>query len=108
MSLRIGINGERCVNAPPTAAIAAPDVAECTGPDGARLVLDGARQMADEGEMRGETYDALAAHLDHERMVDLVVVIGTYCGLVRILATLAIDVEPEYQAHLDKFPLPVG
>ena len=71
-----------------------------------RQVVDGARQKADAGAMDRATYDALAGHFDHERMVDLVVIIGTYCGLVRILASLEIDVEPEYQVHLDKFPLP--
>ena len=72
-----------------------------------RLVLRGAREMADEGEMAKATFEALAEHFDHERMIDLVVITGTYCGLVRILATLDIDVEPDYQVHLDKFPLPV-
>ncbi len=73
-----------------------------------RLVLQGAAEMTEEGEMRAATFEALAGHFDHERMIDLVVITGTYCGLVRILASLDIEVEPEYQTHLDKFPLPGG
>ncbi len=72
------------------------------------LVIEGARQMQEEGGMREATFTALAKHLDHERMIDLVVITGTYCGLVTMLASFDIDVEPDYQLLLDKFPLPVG
>ena len=52
------------------------------------------------------TYAALAAQLDHELMVDLVLVIAFYCAVVRVLASLKIEVEPDYQPYLDRFPLP--
>ena len=39
-------------------------------------------------------------------LVELVILIGLYAGMVRILTTLAIDVEPEYQVYLDEFALP--
>lgn len=29
-----------------------------------------------------------------------------YCGVVRFLAAMRMDVEPDYQPHLDDFPLP--
>ena len=45
-------------------------------------------------------------HLTNEQMVDLTVTASFYCAVVRTLATLAIDVEPEYQPYLDRFPLP--
>ena len=32
--------------------------------------------------------------------------IAFYNGVVRILATLQIDVEPDYQKYLDEYPLP--
>jgi len=49
---------------------------------------------------------ALRAHLDEKSIVELLVVISFYNGVVRVLASLQIDVEPEYQPYLDAFPLP--
>ena len=37
-------------------------------------------------------------------MVDLTLTIGFYNAVVRVLATLQIDVEPDYQPYLDRFP----
>ncbi len=71
-----------------------------------RLVLKGAREMAEEGAMTEATFQALRAELGNEQVVELTIVIGFYCGVVRVLATLGIDVEPEYQPYLDRFPLP--
>jgi hypothetical protein len=39
-------------------------------------------------------------------MVVLSLVIGFYCAVVRVLNTLGIDVEPDYQPYLDAFPFP--
>ena len=72
----------------------------------ARKVLKGAREMADAGAMTRETYVSLAEDLDHELMVELVIIIAFYCGVVRALASLGIDVEESYQPHLDAHPLP--
>jgi alkylhydroperoxidase family enzyme len=72
----------------------------------AKLVLKGAREMTEDGVMSKATFDALSRDLDKERMVDLVVTIGFYNAVVRVLASLEIDVEPEYQPYLDEFPLP--
>jgi alkylhydroperoxidase family enzyme len=71
-----------------------------------RAGLKGAREMANAGAMSAETYALIAADLDHERMVELVMVIAFYCGVVRLLASLGIDVEANYQSHLDAHPLP--
>jgi hypothetical protein len=35
-----------------------------------------------------------------------VVTIGFYNAVVRVLASLGVDVEPEYRRYLDRFPLP--
>lgn len=75
-------------------------------PDASRLALEGAREMAVDGAMSEATYKSLAAHFDHERMVELVMVIAFYCGVVRLLGSLAVDVEASYQPHLDAHPLP--
>lgn len=72
----------------------------------AKLVLKGAREMTEEGAMSKATFDALSRDLDKERMVDLIVTIGFYNAVVRVLASLEIDVEPDYQPYLDEFPLP--
>lgn len=73
----------------------------------AKLVLKGAREIY-AGGMSGETFTALQAHLDAERLVDLTVTASFYCAVVRTLATLQIDVEPDYQPYLDAYPLPPG
>ena len=52
------------------------------------------------------TFAALRKDLDDERIVDLVVTIGFYNAVVRVLASLEVDVEPEYRRYLDQFPLP--
>ena len=71
-----------------------------------RTVLKGAREMVADINMSEATFAKLAAALPRDQLVDLIVTIGFYCGVVRVLGTLQIDVEPDYQVYLDKFPLP--
>ena len=71
-----------------------------------RLVLRGAREMTADGAMAEETFTALQAALGDELVVELTIAVAFYCGVVRLLATLGIDVEPEYRPYLDRFPLP--
>jgi alkylhydroperoxidase family enzyme len=52
------------------------------------------------------TFAELRQSLDNERLTDLVLTIGFYNAVVRILATLKIDVEDDYKKYLDEFPLP--
>jgi alkylhydroperoxidase family enzyme len=72
----------------------------------ARAVLACAREMALEGAPADATWATLDAELDTECLTDLVVTIAFYCGVVRLLDTLQIDVEPEYEHYLAEFPLP--
>ncbi|MBW8270114.1 carboxymuconolactone decarboxylase family protein [Caldovatus aquaticus] len=72
----------------------------------AKLVLRAAREIAAGPGASAETFDALRAHLDDERLVDLVITVSFYCAVVRLLATLEIDVEPDYMPYLEKYPLP--
>ncbi len=72
----------------------------------ARLTLRAAREMTTDLEMSEATFQALLAHLGNEAIVDLTIVIGFYNGVVRLLRTLAIDVEESYLPYLDEFPLP--
>jgi alkylhydroperoxidase family enzyme len=48
----------------------------------------------------------LRKHFDNEQIVDLLVAIAHYNGIVRLLSALQVDVEPEYLPYLEKFPLP--
>jgi alkylhydroperoxidase family enzyme len=72
----------------------------------ARLVLRGAREMWHGPGMSSATFDALRPHLDAELLTELTVVVAFYCGVVRLLATLEVDVEPDYEPYLQEFPLP--
>lgn len=73
-----------------------------------RAVLRAAREMSDDGAMTPGTFAELNGTLGHEQTVELVMVIAFYNAVVRLLASLEIDVEPSYQPYLDKFPLPAG
>jgi alkylhydroperoxidase family enzyme len=72
----------------------------------ARLVLRAAREIAAGSGATEATFAELRRHFDNERLMDLVITISFYCAVVRLLATLAIDVEPEYMPYLEKYPLP--
>ncbi len=72
----------------------------------ARAVLRAAREMTTDFAISNETYAVLERDLDTECLTDLVLTIGFYNGVVRILASLQIDVEDEYLGYLEEFPLP--
>jgi len=76
--------------------------------DMAKLVLKAAREETLDGKVSDATFAALKSKLSNEHLVDLVVTIGFYNAVVRVLASLEIDVEPDYQKYLDKHPLPKG
>ena len=72
------------------------------------LVLRGAREMTAAGQMSAATFTALQTRLSNETLVDLIMTIAFYNGVVRVLGSLEIDVEPDYRPYLDRFPLPSG
>ncbi len=72
----------------------------------AKTVLLAAREMTQDGAMSDATFAILHAALGHEQVVDLTVTIGFYNAVVRVLATLQIDVEEDYMPYLRQFPLP--
>ena len=59
-----------------------------------------------DGEMSAATFTALSAHLPNEHLVDLIMTVAFYNGVVRVLGSLQIDVEPDYQPYLARYPLP--
>ncbi|HJQ59178.1 MAG TPA: carboxymuconolactone decarboxylase family protein [Vineibacter sp.] len=72
----------------------------------AKTVLRGAREMTGDLAMSDSTFGELRRHLSEAHLLDLVLTIGFYCAVVRVLATMQVDVEPEYQKYLEQFPLP--
>jgi alkylhydroperoxidase family enzyme len=71
----------------------------------AKSVLRAAREMTRDIALSDETFAELEAAFDREQLVDLLIAISNYNGVVRILAALKVDVEPEYRKFLEKFPL---
>ena len=67
-----------------------------------RAVLRAAREMACDGTVSDATFASLASHLSHENLVDLLLIVAEYCGVVRFLAALQVDVEPDYQRYLEQ------
>ena len=63
--------------------------------------------MTLDGAVAADTFAALQSTLGNEQVVDLTVTIAFYNAVVRLLATLTIDVEEEYKPYLQRFPLPV-
>jgi alkylhydroperoxidase family enzyme len=74
----------------------------------AKTVLKAAGEMTRDLAISDATFAELRESLDNERTVDLVLTIGFYNAVVRVLASLQIDVEDNYKRYLDEFPLPAG
>lgn len=72
----------------------------------ARAVLSAARELTSNITLSQATFDCLAGKLSSEHLMDLLVSIGEYNGLVRVMAAIEIDLEPEYLDYLTLFPLP--
>ncbi len=72
----------------------------------AKAVLRAAREMTTNMAVSDATFAELRQGLDTECLTDLVITIAFYNGVVRLLATMQIDVEDDYLHYLDEFPLP--
>ena len=55
--------------------------------------------------MSDATFAEIKKHLSNEHMTDLVLTIAFYCAVVRVLATMKIDNEPQYKEVLKQYPL---
>lgn len=73
----------------------------------ARLVLKAAREIYAGPGIAHDTFAALRAALDNACIVDLTVTAGFYCAVVRVLASLEVDVEESYMPYLRRHPFPV-
>ena len=74
--------------------------------DLSKTVLRAAREMTGDLAMSDATFAALEKALGREQVIDLTLAIAFYNAVVRLLGTLQIDVEPEYQGYLEEHPLP--
>jgi alkylhydroperoxidase family enzyme len=72
----------------------------------AKLVLKAAREMTLDLAISDDTYAALARSLSRKEVVDLIIAISFYCGMVRLLSSLQVDVPDDLLPYLEKFPLP--
>ncbi|MGI9426546.1 MAG: carboxymuconolactone decarboxylase family protein [Hyphomicrobiaceae bacterium] len=72
----------------------------------AKTVLTAAIEMTRAGAVAPETFAALENELDREHLMDLIITIAFYNGVVRVLASTGIDVEDSYMPYLEEFPLP--
>ncbi|MGY8993961.1 MAG: carboxymuconolactone decarboxylase family protein [Rhodospirillales bacterium] len=73
-----------------------------------KTILLAAREMTDGVSVSAGTFTMLQKYLKNSELMDLLLVISFYNGVVRFLASAEIDVESEYQSYLDTFPLPSG
>ena len=72
----------------------------------AKAVLRGAREMVRDLAMTDATFAEIKKDLSNEHMTDLVLIIAYYCAVVRVLATMKIDNEPQYKEVLKQYPIP--
>ncbi|MBV9660399.1 MAG: carboxymuconolactone decarboxylase family protein [Acidimicrobiales bacterium] len=71
-----------------------------------RAVLRAAREMTSDLKIGDATFVELQGALSAGEIVELCMVIGFYNLVVRVLHTLEVDLEPEYEPYLAKAPLP--
>ena len=88
-------------------ALVADTRGEATALDGTtRLVLRAAREIHDGPGVSDATFAALRGALGPAEIVDLVTTASFYCAVVRLLASLEVDVEESYMPYLQRHPLP--
>jgi alkylhydroperoxidase family enzyme len=71
-----------------------------------KLVLKAAREITLDGAASDASFAALREALPIDHLTDLVLTTAFYNAVVRVLATLQIDVEDDYMPYLQRFPLP--
>jgi alkylhydroperoxidase family enzyme len=69
------------------------------------LVIQAATEITEDLGLADETWQRLEGELGTSGAVELVLVVAHYCAVVRVLNSLKVDVEPEYERYLREFPL---
>ncbi len=70
-----------------------------------RLVLRAAREMTLDLKVSDEAFEGLNSQLSSEHIVDLFMTIAYYNLVVRVVHSLEVDLEPEYEHLLREFPI---
>lgn len=71
-----------------------------------KAVLRAAREMVHDIAVSDATFAELKKHLSNEHLIELIFATANYCGVVRMLGSLKVDLEDEYKHYLNEFPLP--
>lgn len=103
-SHHLRISEESGVSDADRAAVGDPSRQEALDP-AARTVLTAADEITWARRLTDRTWRSLAAELGLQAAVELVLIIAHYNAVVRVLGALDIDVEPEYAAYLEQYPL---
>lgn len=74
----------------------------------AKHVIAAAREVTQDGAMSDATWDALFPAFGREKMIELTAAIAFYCAIVRVLKTLQVELEPDVQQFIDRWPLPAN
>jgi AhpD family alkylhydroperoxidase len=72
---------------------------------GAAVVIQAATEITTDLGLADETWQRLVGQVGTGCAVELVLVVAHYCAVVRVLNSLRVDVEPEYEQYLREFPL---
>jgi alkylhydroperoxidase family enzyme len=65
--------------------------------------LRAASELTVNADISDATWADLAQHFDSEQLVEIVLIVGYYNHVARLLRALRIDVEPEYQKYVPDF-----
>jgi alkylhydroperoxidase family enzyme len=68
------------------------------------LIIAAAREMTTGGAISPATFEDLRAVFDDKLLVELTLVIAHYACVTRVLESLEIDVEADYERYLEEFP----
>jgi alkylhydroperoxidase family enzyme len=74
-------------------------------PDLDKAVLSAAREMTTDMRVSDATFTKLKGQLGPEHLIDLFMTVAYYNLVVRVLHTLEVDLEDDYQHLLAEFPL---
>jgi alkylhydroperoxidase family enzyme len=73
--------------------------------EGERLLIKATREVTLAGALSEATAAELRRQLNDETFVEFVLIAAHYACVVRVLASLQVDVEPSYAQYLEQFPL---
>lgn len=68
-----------------------------------QVALRAATELTVNADISDTTWATLAQHFDSEKLVEIVLIVGYYNHVARLLNALRIDVEPEYHEYLADF-----